>query len=254
MGIIGPKRAKYLHDAVYRLNRTYTKLNKSNRYDVKLVGITYEEVVKRINTLQDYYDMVNFLEMSDESINPGATRTVTFNGKRYPAFLVEATKELGEGINKKAYERLMRLNPNWDELEPQQKAARIANTGLMGVHIEDYSPEELMQLFNERFPAVMEKAEIYIQTWNDWGGDPIVPTIIRKLAKENPDRFIRIMESPEEEKEIFFIYPSVELISNKPNERGWVYKHQSPEMTPVNDRQEKAKQFWLDVYSGNRIP
>lgn len=253
MGILGDKRIKNLHDKINLFNRRLTQEIKSNSYDYVPSGLVYEDVIERIHSIKDYNAIVRYLESNDPKKNKGALDVVFFQGKRVPRYVVELMGELGEGINDKRLRDTEILYEGFNSLSPVEKAARLANVGLNPITVENYGADKLNVMFNERFPNVKEKAEIYIQVWEDWGGDPDVPRIIRKLAEEEPDRFVRIMDSNAMEKEIHFIYPSKELTTKKKNKRGWVYSVQAADETPMNERQEKALEFWKDVEAGRRF-
>ena len=252
--IMGAKRKKKLHDEVMLANRRLTKMAESGRYDAIPSGYTYEDLVSRIHSVSDFNGIIRFLRMSDERYNKGGLTPVKWDGEWVPKYAVDLLEETGGQINKRRQKDTSILYENWEQMDTVEKMTRLANVGLANIHVEDYSVEELGELFNERYPNVLEKADIYIQTWQDWGGDPEVPDIIRKLAEENPDRFIRIMDSNYDQKEIYFIYPSKELMSRKKNDRGWIYKNQSANESPLNERQQAALKFWRDVESGKIIP
>ena len=251
--ILGPKRIKALHNAVNLWNRNLTRDIKSDRYDYVPSGVTYDDMVQRIHSVKDYNAIMRFLGSNDAHVNPRARDIVLLQGQRVPRYVADLMGELGEGINDRRLRDAEIIYPGFNELSPVEKASKLANVGLNPLAYENYGADKLNVMFNERFPNCMEKAEIYIQVWEDWGGDPEVPRIIRELAEKDPDRFVRIMDSNADEKEIHFIYPSHEMITTKKNKRGWIYNVQSADETPMSERQANALQFWLDVEAGLRF-
>jgi hypothetical protein len=252
MANIGNKRSKHLHDNINLFNRRLTQEVKSDKYDYVPVGLTYDDVIERIHSVKDYNAVMRFLNSNDPKQNKGALDVVFFQGKRVPRYVVDLMHELGEGINDRRLSDAEVLYEGFNSLSPVEKAARLANVGLNPITIENYGADKLNVMFNERFPNVKEKAEIYIQVWEDWGGDPEIPKIIRKIAEEEPDRFVRIMDSNDMEKEIHFIYPSNELTTTKKNKRGWVYNVQAADQSAMGNRYEQAVNYWKEIEAGRR--
>jgi len=93
-------------------------------------------------------------------------------------------------------------------------------------------------LLQEEYPNLPVKAEIYIDVWNENNGSPEIPELIREIAQEDPFGFQRLMESPDLEKEIEYIY-SDEFSGKR---RGSAFKE------PMINRYGKAEAYWREQY------
>lgn len=232
-----------LRKAVKSYNSAIDRMAKSGKYDVIPTKTNMFREKEFISDKTDFNLRVKQLRRILTTEKKGAQDAVDFHGYVMPRYMRDEIKNIVRSSNERRKAIRSELFPNFDELTPLQKANVTSNKNLMPLDEADYStPEDFDDLLQEEYPNIPMKAEIYIDEWNKNRGNPEVPKLIREIAQGDPFGFQRLMEGPDIEKEIEYIYSDDLTASGQNKSRGSAFKE------PMINRYAKAEAYWREQY------
>jgi hypothetical protein len=216
---------------------------KSGKYDVIPSKTNMFREKEFISDKTDFNLRVKQLRHILTTEKKGAQDAVEFHGYVMPRYMKDEIRNIVRSSNERRKAIRSELFPNFDELTPLQKANVTSNKNLTPLDESNYSTaEDFDDLLQEEYPNLPIKAEIYIDVWNENNGSPEIPELIREMAQEDPYGFLKLMEGPENEKEIEYIYPDSVTASKQSKRRG------SGFFEPMINRYQKAEAFWREQY------
>lgn len=228
-----------LRKAVKAYNSAVGRMARSGKFTVVPFKTSMTREKEFISSAQDLKLRVAQLRRVLTTEKKGAQNPVNFHGEVMPAYMRDEIKNIVKSSNERRKAIRSELFPNFDELTPVQQASVVSNKNLSPLDEADYSTaQDFEDLLDEEYPNMPKKAEIYIDVWLENNGDSETADLIREMANENPEGFQRLMEGPDIEKEIEYIYPN----EFKAKRRGSAFKE------PMINRYEKARAYWHEQY------
>lgn len=244
--------AKQLTNLVRRVNAYNRVVNSwadSGIYSSTPLETSVTQEMEYISDNRSYNERMAQLGRALPSKNRHAADPVFFKGLIVPQYMRNETRNIVRQENRQRANYRASLFPLWDYMKPSEQAAAISNKNLQDLDEEDYigSGTDYDDLISVHYMNMPKKAEIYIDVWIDNGGDEDIPEIIRYLADNDPDGFRKLMESPDIEKDIEYIYPDG-LGGYTGAHTGWNYKRGSAYKTEQQVRFDKAAWYWREQY------
>ena len=243
--VISAKEITAAKRRINAYNKAVKKMWDSGLYAVAPLPTTFEQEMKYMTSKRRYNERMAQLGRALPSINRHAADVVTYHGFEVPRYMRDEVKNIVKSKSSEYKEMRKQFIPAWEHLSPQRRLAEQANKNYGDMYEEDYidSPESYQELLDIEYPDVPVVAERYIEVWEDMNGDPNIPNIIRELAMKDPDGFMLLMESPDVEKDIEYIYPSsADIISGS----HYTYKRQSAYKSPHQNRMAFATDYWYE--------
>lgn len=232
--VFNPAQLLRLRKAVYSYNAAVKRMAASGKYDVVPNPTTMARERELISNARDLSTRIKQLRRVLTTVKKGSQNVVTFKGIKMPKYMKDEIRNIVRDLNKERKQLREELFPDWDELSPRQRATAQSDRNLNDLHEEDYTTaEDFDDLNDEKYPNMPRQAEIYIDTWLNNGENPEIPKLIREMAQCEYG-FKLLMESPDIEKEVRYIYP---------DDKNTPYKE------PYSIRISKATQYWLDMYA-----
>ena len=229
-----------LRKAVRSYNSAIGRLSASGKFTSVPFKTSMAREKEFISSAQDLNLRVKQLRRILTTEKKGTQDPVEFHGEVMPKYMRDEIKNIIKSSNERRKAIRSELFPDFDELTPIQQAPLLSNKNLMPLDEADYStPQDYEDLLEEEYPNIPFKAELYIDTWLSNKGDPEIARIIREIATENPDGFKKLMESPDIEKDVEYVYPDEQTAKT----RGSAYKE------PMINRYNKAAAYWRQQYS-----
>lgn len=240
-----PQQLARLSRLIPKVNKVFTEWRNSGLFDESPNNTSLERELHYISENKYFNMRINQLESVLEN---DAGKPVTRYGIVVPKFMRD---EIIRGINMSDIERArlrMELYPDWGLMTSPEKAEALSNRNLNTLNEEDfYSADMFDYLLDEVYPNMPEKAQYYIDVWLDNYGSPKIAEKIMEMAENNPEGFRRLMESPDIEKEIEYIYPDTanEFVGEF---SGYKYKRPSAFKDDYGVRKRNAEAYWLEQY------
>lgn len=236
-----PQQLARLSRLIPKVNKVFTEWRNSGLYEESPNNTSLERELNYISENRYFNMRIKQLESVLES---EAGKPVTRYGIVVPKFMRD---EIVRGMNMENPERAklrMELYPEWGSMTSPEKAEILSNKNLNELYEEDYYSADMFDsLMEEIYPNMPKKAQIYIDVWLDNNGDEETASKIMEIAENNPEGFKRLMESPDIEKDIEYIYPDTVKNATRHNyKRGSAYKEESVL------RIEKAEEYWNEMY------
>lgn len=239
---LSAKEAMLLKRRINAYNRVVQGWQESGIYSSTPLTTTFERELNYVTTKRRYNERMAQLGRALSS-NKKASNPVVFHGLVVPEYMRNEVRNISRAKNQQFAEMRKTYFPQWDILSPQRKLAEMSNHNYYDIDERDYieTPTHYEELIEIEYPDMPKAAEIYISMWEDFKGDSDIPDIIRFLAAKDPQGFYNLMESPDKEKDINYIYPSFQETYYG---KHYTYKNQSADRTPHADRLEYAAEYW----------
>lgn len=248
MWTMSAKELNNLKRRINAYNKTVRKWAESGEYAAVPFETTLAQELRYVSSKRRYTERMNQLGRALPSINRKAADVVTYHGFDIPRYMRNEVRNVVRAKNSEYAEMRKEFFPAWDEFTPQRRLAEQANKNYGGLFEEDYidSGDSYQDLIDLEYPDLPLVAERYIEIWEDMNGDPDIPRIIRELAALDNDGFMLLMESPDIEKDIEYIYPSAkESFTGK----HYTYKKSSAYKQSHSLRMEVAADYWREQYA-----
>lgn len=207
---------KRLRDAVRAFNSTITRLEKTGKYDVLPNRVNIETEKSRIMTRDQLYQREKELNRFLMKNKKKAQDVVEVDGVSMPSYLVTEFKNVLRSNNKKREELRNKIVPDLANKSAPEQATYYANKNLIAKseHVEDpydYA-DRLDEEVSEKYFSDVLYMDNYIAVLTENFLD-IADGIIEIILKlqEKPGALREIMESPDMEKEINYLYPDKDL-------------------------------------------
>lgn len=245
MLIPNTKQLNTLINAVNAYNEVRDAMEQSGQYDVVPNRTSVErELDTYISDKRSFNDRVKQLK---RITNKDAAKPVVRYGIVVPKYFRDEVKNAVRQSDTRRAATRLELFPNWGEMTSVEKAEALSNKNLEPLFEEDYYSAEMFDyLMEDIFPNMDKKSQGYINVWLDNGGDEYTASHILEMANENPEGFRRLMESPDIEKDIEYIYPTEGDFTG--NVSGYKYKRGSAYKDDYTLRMNKASAYWEDQY------
>lgn len=225
-------------------NKVVNKWWDSGQYAAAPFPTTLEREMSYMTSKRRYNERMAQLGRALPSINKRASDVVNFHGFEVPRYMRDEVRNIVKAKESEYSEMRRTYIPAWEQFTPQRKLAEQANKNFAPIYEEDYiEPDYYDELLDIAYPNVPKIAEVYIDVWEDMNGSPDIPDIIRELATKDPEGFMMLMDSPDIEKDIEYIYPSsADIISGL----NYTYRNQSAYKSSLNVRMDRAADYWRD--------
>ena len=251
------KTIQKLKSAIKSYNAAISRMEQSGNYSEVPLKTNIVQEMEFINSSDDMRTRIAQLNRIKTTVNKNAQKPVIVgtyeNGSpiTVPKYMVDEANYIANDINSTRRALRESLYPDWESMAPQHQAVALSNRNLMELDPEDYyTGEGLQDLTDERYQSVMKKADIYISVWEDFNGDPRIPAMMREMAEGDPDGFKVLMESPDLEKEIEYVYGDVGAGgSTYRGKSGFKYKRVSAFRGSQMNRYSSAVEYWEEQYS-----
>lgn len=240
-----------LRKAVRSYNSAVSRLAKSGRFDVVPYKTSMAREREFVSSAQDLNLRVKQLRRILTTEKADAQKAVEFHGEVMPAYMRDEIRNIVKSTNERRKAIRSELFPDFDEMTRPQQAAALSNRNLMDLEESDYVTQGGFEsLLDEEYPNIPKKAEVYISVWEDFGGSSEVSQMIREMAEQDPEGFERLMESPDIEKEIEYVYGEVGAGSGAGyvGKSGYTYKRQSGFRGNQINRYKNAREYWEEQY------
>ena len=250
MWTMSARQLANLRTRIRAYNRTVEQWRESGIYATVPLPTTVENEMRYISDKRSYTERMEQLGRALKSKNKHAADIVVYKGYDLPSYMVKEVQNIVRQKNKEKAEMRKQLFVDWKYISPVKKASLLANKNLRNIEADDYLSDvsgDYEDILEEAYPNMPAKAEIYINVWEDNGGAEDVPEIIRYLAENDPEGFKILMESPDIEKDIEYVYPdsvgaSFSAMHNYTYKRGSAYKQSK------DNRYDKAADYWREMY------
>lgn len=240
-----------LRKAVKAYNAAVDRLYNTGNFDYVPLKTNMFQEREFINSKSELNTRIKQLRRILTTEKPDAQTPVIVNGASVPKYMVDEAESIARDINSTRRALRDSLYPEWEEMSPQQKAVALSNRNLSDIDPEDYYTDyDLQDLVDEQYQSVMKKADVYISVWEDFNGASDIPDKIREMAENDPDGFKILMESPDIEKEIEYVYGDVGAGGSKyTGKSGFKYKRPSAFRGSMINRYSSAETYWREQYS-----
>lgn len=250
------KTIQKLKAAIKSYNSAISRMAQSSNYSYLPLKTNIVVELEHIYSSKDMRTRIKQLRRILTTVNKGAQKPVVIGTDEEgykitaPKYLVDEVKYIVRDINTERQALRQSLYPDWDIMSKPEQAIALSNRNLTPLREEDYiTGEDLNELVSEQYAGVMKKAEVYISVWEDFNGDPRIPDMIREMAEGDPDGFRVLMESPDVEKEIEYVYGDVgaggSVYTGKSK---FEYKRASAFRGSQINRYSSAVEYWEEQY------
>lgn len=229
-----------------RYNNTVRAWRESGEYSVTPLETDYSTEMERITSQRQFIERLSQLK---RACKKGAGNPIFLHGMVIPKYMRDEVRNIVRQKNKENAAWRASFIEQFDMLTPASYGAVISNRNLEDLREEDYmgSGADFEDLLEIEYPDLPKQAEAYISVWEDMNGDEDIPHIIRYLAEHDPDGFRKLMESPDFEKEIEYIYPEAQGYAYR-GSSGFTYKRGSAYKGAHETRMGNAASYWRDQY------
>lgn len=238
-----------LRKAIKSYNAIVNRWQSSGRYDVvpSITNLTNE--MEYITDNRSYRERVNQLRRSSSRVKKDASKVVMRKGVAVPKYMADEIKYTERMVNERKKRVRSRLMPDYETLKPVQRLTQLSNKNMMDIDAEEYPTDNLTYdaLLREAYPNMPKRAQVYVDVWLDMNGDPEVARMIMEMAENDPEGFELLMESPDMEKEIEYIYPDTKEVFIGQHS-GWEYNRSSALKGDHNTKMLGATRYWIGEY------
>jgi len=241
--ILNPAQLLRLRKAVRAYNAAVDRMVASGKYDVVPNKTNMVQEKEFISSARDLSTRVRQLRRILTTERKDAQTPVRFKGVVMPQYMKREIRNTVRDQNAERRGIRETLVPNYDELSPQRRATLLSNRDLQDLHEEDYiDPESFDELLSEKYPNIAKRTDIYIDQWLNVNGSEEVADMIREMST-CVEGFKILMQSPDIEKEIDYIYEGAAPSSSSKARRASAFKE------PQTERISKADSYWRERYN-----
>ena len=231
-----PSQKKRLRKAVSSYNAAITRMEKSGKYDALPNRTSVEREMGLIETRDELRQRERELGRILKKNNPEADKPVDLSSNGtlvVPQYLQKEIQLAARSINKRRLSQRFQLFDDLADVSKATEYARYSNKNLMDIDEDDYyDGDDLDALWEELYPQTAKYADKFVEAWNEYNGDPLVPGVIEFMAEQYPDELALIFESGDDEVSINYIYSA----------------EKSADKTPVVLRHDNIISYWNDIY------
>lgn len=244
---MNPEMLERLLKAIGEYNKEVFSMAESGDYTVVPNPTSIEKELGLISDKRTYNQRVNQLERITDS---DAADVVTRYGVVVPRYMRDEIYNITRQANVRRASYLLDFFPDWDLMTAPEKATAYSNRNLEPLYEEDYYSSNMFDLLlEEAYPNMPDKAKAYINVWLDMTEDEDIASMIMEMAEKNPDGFRKLMESPDDEKEIEYIYPDEFRTGRKGSFSNFNYKRTSAFKDDYTIRIDNASSYWTEQYN-----
>ena len=236
-----------LKKAIRSYNYYRDKMAKSGKFDYvpERTSLTKER-----EFISDMTDLEERLAILERISKEGADDPVEHFGYTIPRYMKNELRNALRQSNDRRAEFRLSFYPDWELMVTPQQYEAFSNRNLEDLIEKDFiTSEDFEQLMEDVFPNMPKKTAAYIEVWLDMTNDEETAAMIMEMAENNPKGFRKLMESPDQQKEIEYIYPD-EFNIKKTGRSGFRYNRASADKAVgFNERIRNAKDYWSNRYN-----
>lgn len=213
-----------LREAVRAFNATVTKMVNSGKYDVVPNKVNLEKEMGRITTRDQLYQRERELRRILKKNRKDAQEVVEIDGVKMPRYLPREYKNATRSVNRQRAELRETIAPGIGEMSKPEQAYYYANRNLIDLPTVPQNPADMADMYDEFIDEKYFTDILYFDNYMD-ALKKNFPTIADEIEQiilklqENPRALRQVMESPDIEKEIDYLYPDRDLTKYEEKQR-----------------------------------
>lgn len=254
------ERRERLAKAVGQYNATVTRLDKIYRGAVELpnyVDLAIEYT--RIGNAKQFNTRIKQIERILKKNAPDAQDIIEVSPGRYMLKYLKRELQYAQRKNNAWSSRLREeLYPNWDDMSPVEKATARASSNIDEDmrDTSDMGGDDLDDMWSAEWDKAWEYFQRYLSVWDEYHasyeGYAEVSRIINDFYAYKPAALVTILEGPDPEKDISYIYPTgrelramgKQFRKTKSGRSVPVFGQMSPDLTPAELKRRNVLKFW----------
>lgn len=254
------ERRAAMSRAVSQFNSTITRLAKQYKGVVELPNyVNLADEFRRVGNARQFKKRVGQLNRILKKNKSDAHDIIETSPGRYMLKYLKRELQYAQRENNRVARQLRyELYPKWDEMSPLERATASVSSNINPDTRDagEMGGDDLEDMWRAEWDKAWDYFQRYLEVWEQYHGEyegySEVVRIINDFYAYAPDGLVTILEGPDPEKDINYIYPTGRELKAmgyefRKNRRGRSVPKRgsvSSDMTPMESKRRNVLKFW----------